>query len=65
MKVNLLNWIGRHFEKRMEEKKELNERGVDAVKNLYVILEQLTTDGSGEVREAATRNISKLKNLLG
>ena len=37
MKVNLINWIGKFVEKKVEEKGEVTEKAKDAIKSLFPI----------------------------
>ncbi|MCB0370974.1 MAG: hypothetical protein KDD45_16525 [Bdellovibrionales bacterium] len=66
MRVNLLNWIGKHIDLRVEEDKgECPEKAKDAIKKLFPTFEKLLSDGVAEVRDSMVKNIAKLELLLG
>lgn len=65
MKVNLLNWIGKFVEKKVEEKDEVPDKAKDALKSLFPIFEKLLTDGVAEVRDSMIKNLGKMKILMG
>ena len=65
MKVNLINWIGKFVEKKIDEKQELPDKTSDALKALFPTFEKLLSDGVAEVRDTMVKNIGKMKILLG
>ena len=65
MKVNLLNWIGKHVDLKAQEKGEVPDKTRDGVKKLFPNFEKLLEDGIAEVREAMVRTVAKLQLLLG
>ena len=65
MKINLINWIGKYVEKKIEEKGELSEKSQDAIEGLFPAFERLMTDGVAEVRDAMVKNIGKMKLMIG
>ena len=65
MKVNLLNWIGKYVEDKIQEKDDLPDKTKDAVRSLFPIFEKLMGDGVADVRNTTAKIIGKLKILLG
>ena len=65
MKVNLINWIGKFVEKKVEEKDELPDKASDAIRSLFPTFEKLMNDGVADVRDAMVKNIGKMKILIG
>ena len=64
MRINLLNWIGKYVEQKIEEKGECPDKTREALKSLFGLFEKLTGDGVSEVRETMARNIGKMELLM-
>ena len=46
MKVNLINWIGKFVEQKLEEKDDLPDKTRDALRNLFPVFEKLLSDST-------------------
>jgi hypothetical protein len=65
MKVNLIKWIGKFVEKRIDDKGELSDKAIDGLRALFPIFEKLLQDGVLEVRNCIVENIAKMKLMIG
>ena len=50
MRINLLNWIGKYVEQKVEEKGECPDKVKDVLKQFFGIFEKLLGEGVAEVR---------------
>ena len=64
MRINLLNWIGKYVEQKVEEKGELPDKTREALKTLMPLFEKLTSDGVADVRETIARNLGKMELII-
>lgn len=65
MKINLLNWIVKFLQKKIEERDDLSEKIKEALKGLFPIFEKLLNDNVAEVRDTMLKNLGKMKILIG
>lgn len=66
MRVNLLNWIGKYVEQKVEEKGgEVPDKLKDTIKQLFPLFEKLLTESVAEVRETAVKCVGKLEMYFG
>ncbi len=64
MRVNVINWIGKAVEIKVEEKGELPAKTQDGLQNLFPSFKKLLNDGNSDVRKSMANNIGKLKMLV-
>lgn len=65
MKIHVVNWILKLVERKIEEKRELNDRTKDAIKNLWESFEKLLSDGACEVRDVMGKVLNRIRVILG
>ena len=64
MRVNMINWIGKDIDAKVQEKGECPDKTKDALERLFPLFEKLMGEGVAEVRDAMARNLAKMELLI-